>query len=250
MLFPLQDKIQFWEDHRAECKTVNCIAGIISVMDILFIKDYPDVNSNATIEFVHKILYQTSVSDKVACNLENVEYNYVDGQLCVTVKCNCDEPFVKTCLTKNLRVLCKAVMQVIDGAYRISSPSLSSISSDELQEEKEEINGICKECHTPIFLCCCLGLAMSKSEFLFQLQNFSLCNACASCMPNCVCKYKVWLLYRYYEKCIVNNLVPKRMNEVKRLAYLSSCNVQICLNCNKVALYCICDGYYKKVFPE
>lgn len=228
-------------------------------MDVLFLKDYPEINSNATINFYHKFVYQTDVTSKVNCNYKNVDFNYVNGELCITVKCDCVDEFSAACLASNLKILCKCVMQSIDGAYPFSSTSFSFISSVGLEEEKIEktedlIDGFnmhfCKTCFSPVLFCTCLALALTKEEFLNELKVLSLCSSCTEFSSHCSCKYNVTAMYAFYQNLVVNNHVYKRFNEIKRLAYLSSCNVSVCFNCNKYSVMCICDEQYKKIFVK
>lgn len=260
VLFPLQDKIRYWEKHQSECGAVNCIASVVSVMDIAFLKDYPELNIDSTIVFYHKFVYLTNVKEKVCCNFSNIDYSYIDDCICITLKCDCNNEFSEACLASNFKVLCKAVMQVIDGAYPFSMvssfSSLSSVDSlkkEERRNSEENLDGFnvqfCKECFTPILLCSCLSLSLNKEDFLKELQVFPLCQACLFFLPECKCRYKLFSLYNFYSKYVVDNKVPKRLNELRRLAYLASCNVKVCLNCNRYNLQCICESSFRKIFP-
>lgn len=263
----LRDKIRYWEEHRSNCTAVNCIATVVSVADVIFLKDYPELNDQSTISFYHKFTYMTNVTEKLNCFDKRVEFTYLHGCLCVTVKCDCTEEFSLKCLMLNFGLLCKAVMLALDGTYPFST-SVSPISSDKLpfcseeneenEKKEEEEDGFqldvfnrrfCSLCFTPILFCSCITDALSQTEFLDQLQCYNLCAACNNFSPECECNFKIYELYQYYSKFIVNGKICKRMNEVRRLAYLSSCNIKICLNCNRAAFYCICDMVYKKYFP-
>ncbi|AEC32104.1 E3 protein [Raptor adenovirus 1] len=263
-LLPLQEKTQSWEAHRMECKAVNCIALTTDVIDVVFLKDYPEIRTGTSVVFCHKFSYTTNVHEKLVPITDNVDFDYTNDCLCITVKCLCTDEFSVACLASNFRILCKTVMQAIDGAYPLSMASNSADSLPALlqKEEKEEhleedddhlLDGFdkkfCERCYSPPFLCACSVLALSKQEFLQQLSVLNLCYACQHFSKMCTCRYRVGLLYKFYRDHIVDNMIPKRMNEVKRLAYLASCNVKVCFNCNRYYLRCVCDADYQILFP-
>lgn len=229
-------------------------------MDIAFLKDYPELNTDSTIVFYHKFVYLTNVTEKLYCSFSNIDFSYVDDCLCITLRCACDNEFSEACLASNFRILCKAIMQVVDGAYPFSMvssfSSLSSVESLEKEERRkseENLDGFnvqfCKDCFTPILLCSCLSSCLNKEDFLNQLQVFPLCRACLLFQTQCTCRYQVLRLYNFYSKYNVDNKVPKRLNELRRIAYLASCNVQVCFNCNRYNLQCICEPSFRKIFP-
>ncbi|QER78612.2 E3 [Psittacine adenovirus 5] len=255
-LLTLQDKIQLWRKHRSECKAVNCIAEEAKVEDIVFVKDYPEV-IDCTIGFFHKLNYLTSVKEILVYEGQDpVEFFYDDGNLCVSVKCDCDQTFSNGCILHMFHILCKAVMLVEDGAYPLSCMSFPpplGCSLPRIEEEEINLDGanrkFCDECNTPELYCSCLDAALNKTQFLAQLSSFKLCHFCATFMPGCRCRHKIFFLYKFYSSFIIDGKVPKRLNQVKRIAYLSTCNVQVCLNCNRMYTHCICDSSYRKIYP-
>lgn len=236
---------------------MNCIVKEANVTDLVFLKDYPELIENS-VTFFHKISFLTSSKEEYSYNGDDlVDFSYIDGSLCISVKCQCESEFSPTCVVALLKILCKIVMIVQDGAYPLSCMSLPfplgcSLSKIE-EEEENNLDGVnrkfCSDCHTPELYCTCLASAFNKTQFLAQLTNFNLCHACATFMPGCKCRHRLYFLYKFYFSKIVDGKIARRLNDVKRLAYLSSCNVQICFNCNRAANHCICDASFRVLYP-
>lgn len=131
------------------------------------------------------------------------------------------------------------------------APAVSSApSSAALDRKGETCQDFCEHCHAPDLLCRCYVPMLSKRAFLYQLRCFPLCNACLVFSRACECNFNILGLYAFYCSTARQYKVLRRMNEIKRIAYLAFCNRSVCFNCNKKAEYCICEKPYRVVYPK
>lgn len=205
---------------------------------------------------LHSILYQTHLTNRLEANHSRVKFDYIEEKLLIRVDCKCENAFSEACMNANLPLLCKSYITAFEGAY----PSSSSASNSTLliktadtklgryYEADNFNNCFCDICYCPIYYCCCVEPAMDSEEFLAKLRTFPLCRACEVLGENCNCGYKIKDLYKYYMSKVYNGKVLKRLNEVRRLAYISSCNCGVCLNCNRHFERCICDDDYRMFY--
>ncbi|ALB78197.1 E3 protein [unidentified adenovirus] len=262
VLLSLQDRIRYWNRHAKDCSAVNCMTESISAMDIVFESNYPEYKSGQSIVFCHRFSYMTTKTANcdLQCNYENVDLLHVDNDLCIILRCYCDNEFSDKCIDLNLKFLCKLVMTVLDGTYPFPSTSTSSLDSGGKLQVKmtnttqEKImkdvlqNKFCSDCYTPILLCNCMEEALTRLDFLEQLSTFPLCKNCLSFQKGCYCPFAIYKLFQFYYTKVKNGLVRKRLNDVKRLAYLASCNVPMCFNCNRSYMHCLCCDEYQILY--
>lgn len=222
----------------------------INLANIIFERDLDAVN-------LHRIVYYTDVSAKLHVSAENVELSYCEDKLVITIICKCADPFSVDCMDTNLPLLCKTVMVALDGTYPLPpSPSVRS----RLQIKSNNValgscyradifnNKFCELCFSPIYLCSCVDDVLTKEEFMAKLHVFDLCIGCMQYDKNCTCGFKIYYLHKYYRSFAYNGKVPKRLNDIKRIAYLASCNVDVCLNCNRYSMKCVCDKEHRMYY--
>lgn len=232
------------------------MTDVVNVMDIVFDCDYPEFKSGDSVMFSHRFSYLTECKNKTIMPImdENCELMLVNDEICIVVKCYCDDEFSEKCLAVNLKLLCKLIMKLIDGTYPLSLPSSSSAESLDFPTELEDMkdflhNKFCNECKIPVLLCLCNEIILTRQEFLEQLDSYSLCNNCkAFISSSCSCNFKISKVYSFYLQCSVNGLVRKKLNDVKRLVYLCSCNTDMCLNCGRSYSYCLCPIDYRIIY--
>lgn len=135
-----------------------------------------------------------------------------------------------------------------------SMPVASAVTavpvSSSILQKRETCQDFCEQCHAPDILCRCYVPMLTKRAFLYQLRCFPLCNACLVFARACECNFNILNLYAFYCSTARQYKVLRRMNEVKRIAYLAFCNRSVCFNCNKKAEYCICERVYKIIYPK
>lgn len=223
----------------------------VDVKDLILEKDLPEITSSRSIVYFHKYIYQTDVTTKLNSNYDNLEFTYLGDKLCIGLKCDCIDAFSSYCLKVNLPVLCKTLMTAIDGSYPLPDVEVQNSGLKE-EERNYDIFGnlFCCVCKTPPFLCVCLEEPYDRIAFVLELKSLPLCESCLNFKKKCSCNFKIQRLYKFYRSCVVNGKILKRMNEIKRLAYLGSCSVQVCFNCNRYSLHCICDENYRITYPS
>lgn len=245
----LEDKIQSWERHKKSCKAANCMTLNINLNDLIFEKDYPEVTSSRSIVYFHKFIYHADTNVELATDFKNLELTYIDNKLCIGLKCDCLAAFSVQCFDMNLAILCKVIMTAIDGSYPLSDVGSSVGLKNEAVVDVFNQH-FCGRCYSPVFLCLCLEEALTKEAFLQKLKQLNICNACLYLQKGCTCNFKIYKLYKFYKKRIINGKVRKRLNEVKRLAYLAASSVSVCLNCNRVSIKCLCENNFQITYPS
>lgn len=239
-----EDKIRHWERHERHCDAVNCMTTSIKLEDIIFEGDLPETSTAKSMLFFHKFIYQTDCTVKLLTQMDNLEFTYNDNKLCITLKCDCLDSFSSACCDMNFNILCKVIMTAIDGTYPLSTPPLDAASRclDGFNES------FCMFCFTGRLLCKCLEKELTKEEFLAELHFFPACHACLKLRRGCVCNFNFHKLYRYYRKQALEGKILKKLNQIKRIAYIGSSNVPVCFNCNRIARFCICEPAYQLLY--
>ncbi|AAC64537.1 E3 protein [Turkey adenovirus 3] len=259
VLLSYQDRIRYWTKHKHECQSINCMTDVVNVMDLVFDCDYPEFKSGSSVMFSHRFSYLTDCKNKTILPLvdENCELMLVNDEICVVVKCYCDEEFSDHCLTINLKLMCTLVMKLIDGAYPLPPspadlPASACVATALKNENKRDFlhNSFCNKCRIPVLLCLCTENALTKEEFMHQLVNFPLCSNCFKGNSDCSCAFYICKLYSFYRSRVSSGLVRKKLNDVKRLAYLGSCNVDMCINCGRSLKDCLCSEAYQLLYKK
>lgn len=216
----------------------------IKVQDIIFEGDLPQASTSKSMLFYHRFIYQTNTDAKLVTQFDNLEFTYNNDKLCIALKCDCLDSFSNTCCDLNFNILCKVIMTAIDGAYPLQSPSFDVASRcvDGFNDS------FCMFCFTGLLLCRCLEKALTKEEFLAEIKFFPACEACLKLSKGCECNFNFHKLYRYYMRKTSEGKILKKLNQVKRIAYVGSSNVSVCFNCNRIARFCICDPAFQLLY--
>lgn len=215
---------------------------VLDVRDLNFVKDMPEASTSRSIRFYHKIIYQTNSNAKLTTDVPNLEFTYPAEKLCITLRCECLDAFSAVCLDMNFNTLCKVIMTAEDGTYPLST-------SPEFLKYKDALDqDFCMMCFTGRLLCRCRVREMSRHEFLAEIKHFPACDACLQLSKNCSCCYKFYRLFRYYKRQVREGKVLKKLNEIKRLAYLGGSSCTVCFNCSRIAKFCICDHSYQLLY--
>lgn len=217
------------------------MTGTIKVEDIIFEGDLPEVSTSKSLKFWHKFIYQTDVDVKLVTQLDVLQFSYNNDKLCIALKCDCTNAFSGSCCQTNFGILCKVIMTAIDGTYPLADSPVKTVSRcvDGMHDQ------FCSDCFTGRLLCRCLERRLSKKKFLAELIFFPACGACKVLSKHCECNFNFFKLYRFYQKLAADGKILRKMNEIKRIAYLASSNVSVCFNCSRISRFCMCEPAFQ-----